>query len=521
MVFRLFVQPGEGKHWIVPKRHEPLAANATLQNSVIASTAIAAGYTSYARNFSKRLGYNNGQSIPGIFIRSSARAGIWCACVGAVANWYYHYSFTAPVVLLSGVEHTPYKIWERTEKYTVDDGFLAGAGLGLASALFLRRIPISWWAKFVGMGNLGAFTGVTASHAWFHYKGERQPSVAALEEWHKRRNLEFHWVYWNKLFMSKLSPAAQGYVILNGIFKSNSLPEEAYQTPEKFGIVGIADSPTSDESTTADGTTEQPEIPYTGYYTKPYDHAENLRNIDVQNTREKMADMEIEKKNLWKESEFILTEMVKRQYDYCHTTPTEEDERQRCQREIQILEISYNRIRLDADYLDRKLLLWEKSLKQKAAWASEADGGGKLEQWFPKITRVNPDTHDPTLSIQEVTKTRDQLVKDIANFQEQEKTATGTNKANIKQDLEDARTLLRAADRIVFELEKRAKLVEGTKSTEKTEEQSHREEVTTEKAVEKGKDEIKQVEGKGTEDVQKPVEKGKARPSNDMEPSKP
>ena len=65
--------------------------------------------------------------------------------------------------------------------------------------MFLRRVPIAWWTKFVGMSNIGAFCGVEGSHAWFHYKGERQPAVAALEEWHKRRNLEFHWIYWNKV----------------------------------------------------------------------------------------------------------------------------------------------------------------------------------------------------------------------------------------------------------------------------------------------------------------------------------
>ena len=72
--------------------------------------------------------------------------------------------------------------------------------------------------------------------------------------------------------MSKLSVPAQGYVILNGIFKSNSIPEEAYQTPEKYGIVGIAAAP-------------EP-APYAGYYVTAYDPVDNLRNIDIEITRE-------------------------------------------------------------------------------------------------------------------------------------------------------------------------------------------------------------------------------------------
>lgn len=506
MVLRLFVQPDEGKHWIVPKRGEPLAANATLQNSVIASTALAAGYTSYARTFSRRVGYNSGLSGPALFVKSSARAGIWCAAVGAAVNTYYHYTFTKPVIALSGIESTPFQVWEKSEKYTVDDGLLAGAGIGLASAVFLRRAPIGWWTKFVGMSSIGAFCGVVGSHSWFHYKGERQPAVAALEEWNKRRNLEFHWIYWNKVLMSKLSVPAQGYVILNGIFKSNSIPEEAYQTPEKYGIVGIAAAPEA--------------VPYVGYYVSAYDPAENLRNIDVDHTREKIAEMESEGTKLRKEGDYILSELVRRHYDYCHDRPTEEDQRQQRQREIMLLEMCFNRLVADAEKLERKIMLWELSLQQKIAWESPAGKDDKIGKWTPKI-RVDPARYIPNLCIGEATKIREQLMKDVQNFEATYKRATGHSKENTRKDLEEAKILLRAADQLVSELEEKAKLREGKIFPEKTIEQSLEEDTGAEFAAEKDKEEIKKVEGKATEDAQKPDDKDKKSPSSDMEPSKP
>ncbi|KAL5468124.1 hypothetical protein PMIN07_003100 [Paraphaeosphaeria minitans] len=50
MVLRLFIPP-EGQHHVVPKRPDPLGANATLQYAVVSSTAAAAGYATFAARY--------------------------------------------------------------------------------------------------------------------------------------------------------------------------------------------------------------------------------------------------------------------------------------------------------------------------------------------------------------------------------------------------------------------------------------------------------------------------------------
>jgi hypothetical protein len=67
------------------------------------------------------------------------------------------------------------------------------------------------------MMNLGGCAGITASNAYFQYTGERARSALALEQWRRRRNLEFHWLYWNKLVMSSLSKPVQAYIMYQGI----------------------------------------------------------------------------------------------------------------------------------------------------------------------------------------------------------------------------------------------------------------------------------------------------------------
>ncbi|KAF2644817.1 hypothetical protein P280DRAFT_514282 [Massarina eburnea CBS 473.64] len=48
MLLRLSVPPAEGQHHTVPKRPDPLGANATPPYAVLSSTALAAGYTTFA-----------------------------------------------------------------------------------------------------------------------------------------------------------------------------------------------------------------------------------------------------------------------------------------------------------------------------------------------------------------------------------------------------------------------------------------------------------------------------------------
>jgi hypothetical protein len=458
----------EGQHWIVPQRTEPLPANATITYSVGASTLLAAGYTAYATNYARRVGATPRISAPALFVRSSAKAGIWCALLGATVNWYYHYAFTGPVVALTKIEQKQgWKIWEKTDKYTVDDGFLAGAGaglaLGVAGAVLMRRSPVSWSSKILGMVNIGACAGIAASNGYFQYTGERQKAVAALEEWRKRRHLEFHWIYWNRVFMSRLSPLAQGYVIVNGIFRTSLLPEEALQSPEKYGIPGIVDTPESGTAANTDDTSnhDQPDDDgYLSYYKPPYDYLENLREINVQGTLKVLEDIEKEKQQWLREAEYILSQMARKEYEFCHMDLSDTQEKQRREREFQLLEVTYNRFRLKADELDRRILLWNKSLQHKALLGSDDD---VQSEWIPALALCKPDTHDPSLSIEEFKVLQDQFVAEIKQFEQQisASTSSAQEKRHAKKNLEQARMLLRAADRLNFDFEKAMKKVDS------------------------------------------------------------
>lgn len=476
---------GEGKHWIVVKRPEPLAANATVSYSVIASTVLAAGYTSYASKFTRRVGPASVISIPSLFIRASARAGVWCAAAGAAANWYYHHAFTLPISAASGVKDEKWKLWEKTERYTVDDGFLAGAGIGLVSglvsAIALRRGAIPWWARCVGMANIGGFVGIAGSNAYFQYTGERQKSVLALEQWRLRRNLEFHWIYWNKLLLSSLPVPVQAYVMWNGIFHAARLPEEVLTKPEKYNYGMISDTSlpakktdtseksdkteksaaaektSTDNGAASDSSTASKAVSEKyngkGHYRKARDIAETLKGANIEGWEKNLVELEQERQSLLKEAEYIAYGIARREYEYCHLQNADADERERLLREVQLMKIVFNRLRMEADERDRRMFFGRVSLAQKKAWDSDEDTPAS---WTRSIT--HHEGHEPQLSIKEFNKIREQLVKEIKSFEEKAKDSktTAEQKEQAKVDLDDGRLLLRAADRVHYELEKKA-----------------------------------------------------------------
>ncbi|KAF2445014.1 hypothetical protein P171DRAFT_387697 [Karstenula rhodostoma CBS 690.94] len=453
MVLRLFVPPGEGEHQIVPKRPDPLGANATLQYAVVSSTAAAAGYATFAARYKRRVTPNKKVSGTALFIRSSGRLGLWAIGVAAAANAYYHKGFTAIVVSQVVKDPAPPKLYEKTEQYTVEDGCLAGAAAGLVAflpTLFMRRPTVSWWTRMMGMSNIGACAGVLASHAYLQYTGERQKAMEELERQRRRRMLEFHHIFWDKMLMQQFDPLIQGYIRHNGIFRAYNLPSEVFDAPEKFGIFS---APAADTSTATDPAAPE----NAAYYIPAPDWTQHLQAMNMDSIQAEIDDCMREKHALLREAEFVAYHLSQKQYAYVHSAHPNEDDKQTRIRELQLLAIAYNRIRANADEADRRIFAGEHWLRQKAAWESQAP----REAWLaahPSIADADAESHDPSLSIAELKKLEEQFKHEVGVFESRVRSQAQEDVERREKwikDLEDARTMLRAVDCISWELEKR------------------------------------------------------------------
>ncbi|KAF2000127.1 hypothetical protein P154DRAFT_522906 [Amniculicola lignicola CBS 123094] len=453
MVLRLFVPPGEGQHLISPKRPDPLGANATPQYAIIGSTAAAAGYVSLVRRVGPRLGAPAGLSVPAVFLKTAGRAGVYAAVLGAAVNCFYHYDFTSQVYEASKVTPTPFRLYAKTDRYTVDDACLAGAGVGLLAGLSLYRMRLSWWRRAMGMANVGACGGLAAAHGYFHYTGERQKAAAELKEQRQKRYLQFHLIYWNKLLMSGFSPPTQAYVTCTGVFHAKLLPQESYDFAEKPAKNQGA---SSESSQTPVATTEEP---VASYYREPIDHSENLKQIGVDLTLGKLEEMEADRQALLNEAEYVVALFTQKQFEFCHTEFPDDYERKRKMREMQLLLVTFNKLRSDADEVDRTMYLWRNDLKQKAAWESADASHDTMPAWIPKLARCDPDSHVPTTAITKFTEYQDQLTKNIREFEDiaSNPIYTDESRKKARDDLEDARILLKAADFVHYELERKAR----------------------------------------------------------------
>ncbi|KAF2678421.1 hypothetical protein K458DRAFT_423120 [Lentithecium fluviatile CBS 122367] len=450
MVVRLFIPPGEGQHHIVPKRPEPLPANATLY-VIVASTALAAANVPIFAAVARRAVPDFRIARTAYFIRSVAVLGPCAAAAGAFTNIHYHRGFTSIVVAETVKDPAPAKLWEKTERYTVEDGCIAGAAAGMLAflpTLFMRRVRTSWTTRLLGMTNIGASVGIVTSEAYFQYTGERQKALKELERQRRRRSLEFHHIFWNKLLMAKFDPMIQQYVRHNGIFRAYHLPAEVYEAPDKYGI---ASKPTAEkgESITASATATENDG---RFYKVAKDHLENLEALDVEGTKRDVEACRQERQMLLKEAEYMYHELTRRQHLFCTTVHTCEDDKQRQLRELQLLSIAYNRIRTKAEELDRSVLYGTAWLQQKTAM----DSNGPPSAWLSRTTLCDPESHDPAVSIAEMQKFQEQFEGEIKQWEALVKSrapADLENREKYKRDLDDARLMLRAADQVVYEME--------------------------------------------------------------------
>jgi hypothetical protein len=464
----------DGHYDLVPGRPDPIGANGTFQYSVITSTALAAAYTSFASKYHQRVTPTLPISKTALFIRSSARLGVWAGVVGAAVNWYYHTAFTNAV--LSHVEPKEvrkWKLYEWTKRYTVEDGALEGAKLGLAASiptLFMRKPAIPRWTRSLGMANIGACAGVLGAHGYFHYTGERQEAYKCLERRLKRRSLAFFHIHNDKELMANLDPVIQHYVRHSGVWYTQFLPEKAYEQPDEY----VKRTVPSDKTMT---NTEAPmEKPFTQppFYPPLPDYAEELRCLDEGKSLAAIAKLEAERKQFLEEAEYLSCVRAKQQYEFCHADAMDDNERQERLHEIYLLAIAYDRFRNTAHLTDLKLVHWRLVLQQKAAWMSSAESSDCCNNWLPKSDSIDICAHIPRFSMQEMEYMHAQITVDVKKFEEYA-ARSGLTQAEIERyrnDVEDGRVVLRAAENIISKLEKARKALEYSAAAATAEDKS-------------------------------------------------
>ncbi|KAJ4322082.1 hypothetical protein N0V94_002550 [Neodidymelliopsis sp. IMI 364377] len=252
--------------------------------------------------------------------------------------------------------------------------------------------------------------------------------------------------------MARFNPLLQLYVRHNALLYTPHLPEETVYV------------------SSSSSTEEQEEL---SYYLPPFDYADDLKRISVEATYTRMEEHEAEITALLKEAEFILYISAHRQYEYCHLGNVDDEERRQRLEELQLLQITYNKIRSAAEQLQSQLINWRISLQHKAILEASTSESSSLQAWLPKSTH-DFTTHDPALSILELERTQAALDAEIKSFEASiaYPRYPKEKKDRWRMDLEDGRSLLRAADKIVLEFEKMQEAARN-KSLRDADEASH------------------------------------------------
>jgi hypothetical protein len=446
---------GEGQFQYIPKRPDPVGANTTLQYSIVGSTALAATYTTFVSSYMQRVAPLYSVSKTALLIRSSARLGLWAGAAGAAINWCYQTAFVGVIASEKHLTLEPGKIYQWTQTRTVEDGLLAGATLGLAASvptLFMRRPAIPRWTRSLGLTNIGACIGTLGAHGYLQYTGERDKAYRRYKSRLKRRSLEFWNIFWDKELMAQFNPLVQHYIRHIGMWHASNLPIDAYQQLEHDEWSEANDSELHIEAPTQ---TRQPTEEH-GYYKEPYDYAEDLKQFSVESTLAKMEELKAEKQALLREAEFLVIFTVQKQYEYCHIVKMDDDERRRRLQEIHLCEIAYTKVRTAASAIDNRLAKWSLSLQHKAMIEAHPAADDTLDSWLPAFVTIDYKAHVPTVLIEEMEKFQTQIAAEVKQFEDSiaHPAYSVQQKERWRKDLEDGRVLLKAADRIVWELQK-------------------------------------------------------------------
>jgi hypothetical protein len=384
------------------------------------------------------------------------------------------HSFTNAVLShVEPKEGRKWKLYQWTKRYTVEDGALEGAKLGLAASiptLFIRKPAIPRWTRSLGMANIGECAGILGARGYFQYTGERQKAYSCLKRRLKRRSLAFHHIHNNKELMANLDLVIQHCVRHSGVWYTQFLPEEAFEQPDEYFRRTVR----SDETVT---DTEAPmEKPSTQppFYPPLPDYAEELRCLDEGKSLAEIARLETERKQFLEEAEYLFFVRAKQQHEFYHANAMDDNERQECLHEIYLLAIAHDRSRNTANLTDLKLIHWRLVLQQKAAWISSAQGSDCCTNWLPTSDSIDVSAHIPRFSILEMEHMHTQITADVIMFEEYA-ARPGLAQAEIekyRRDAEDGRVVQRVAEHVIFKLEKARKALEDSAAAETAEDKS-------------------------------------------------
>lgn len=420
----------------------------------------------------------------------------------------------------------------------------------------------------MGMANAGALTGIVASNAYFQYTGDRQKATQVLHQWRKRRNIEFHHLYWTRLVFTTLSLPVQMYIMWNGVFRASGLPEDVADWPQKYGYNNIVDpwatpstsaeptetsqtksEPASSEAEAGSGQVEEKRPLQQDFYFSSEDYALLLQNLDIPDRQRSIAERGWKRACLLDEADHLAYQVCAKQYDLLHRkfAPEEEDERKLMLREIALMMVLYNRLRAEADMLDRGVHFSLMALRHRALLDSSSPSSSssatspsastsphiqlesesekaqqnEIQKWYPPpynpLLAAFP---HPKLSLEECDKIRNEFIGSIETFEShlQSGVLSAEDKEQARVNLEEGRMLLRAADRVFWRLERLEKEarkqleVEGkardTAQTARTENKKIEMEMMGGKETSKGKVEKKSETGEKTGAVSKVETKG-------------
>ncbi|KAJ4382834.1 hypothetical protein N0V86_002059 [Didymella sp. IMI 355093] len=176
---RLCVPAGDDQHVLTRKpRLGFSAAEPSLIDSPFRACLLATGVTALTSIL--------GLARPGTFLRSAAAIGLVDGAVTA-CDIYGRQELNRAVFKLDGLENPrPFKLWERTKQWTLEDASLFGGATGLLIASNPRLFPgVTGISRFVGVTIAGCAIGAkTAEWAFGHgapHQAKRIQWVLAMQ----------------------------------------------------------------------------------------------------------------------------------------------------------------------------------------------------------------------------------------------------------------------------------------------------------------------------------------------------
>jgi hypothetical protein len=314
-------------------------------------------------------------------------------------------------------------------------------------------------------------------------------------------------------------------LILESSVHAAQLPEDALVDPLKYGLGLVVDTSLPLDKKDAEDSKEDPEPmekeEHKSQFFPPDDPAKILQDVTTEDLKTALDSMAKDRAALLIDAHYIMRIISQKEYTYCHLGNASADERQNLLREIQMYQVMFGRLKSEADKLDRQILVGSQRLRQKLSWAGE----DTLPSWEMPAVEYKPETHEPKHALPEIERYTEKLPNDIKDIEKALATQgiSDEDKQRLKRDLDDARELLRASDKIYWDLEKRIKKVDAEADGEVKEDKAVEVEAEAEADTQASKSDKKEVgmDTKDSKSEKKVVMESKRVKSDDMEPSKP